>query len=297
MLRLDGLRKRFGDVAALDGCSFDVAPGQMLGFLGPNGAGKTTAMRSVFGLVRPDQGRVTWHDHPVSQRVRRTFGYMPEERGLYPKMRVREQVVYFGRIHGLERDDAEAAADRWLEVFELADRRDSKLEELSHGNQQRAQLIVALIHDPPVLVLDEPFSGLDPIASHTMANVLRERAHEGAAVLFSSHQLDVVEGLCEDVVIINDGKVILSGEVNRIRAESPHRYLDVVFEGPFDHSWTGRLRRARVVDDRSDGARLLIDDRADVNALADTASTAGAISQFVVEPPPLSEIFRGVVAP
>lgn len=297
MLRLDGLRKRFGDVSALDGCSFDVAPGQMLGFLGPNGAGKTTAMRSVFGLVRPDEGRVTWQDHPVSQRVRRTFGYMPEERGLYPKMKVREQVVYFGRIHGLDRSDAETAADRWLEVFDLSDRGDGKLEELSHGNQQRAQLIIALIHDPPVLVLDEPFSGLDPIAAHTMANVLRERADQGAAVLFSSHQLDVVEGLCEDVVIVNAGRVILSGKVNRIRAESPHRYLDVVFEGPFDRSWTDRLDRARVVDTRPDGARLLIDDRVDVPGLADVTAAAGAIAQFVVEPPPLSEIFREVVAP
>ncbi|MDJ0960160.1 MAG: ATP-binding cassette domain-containing protein [Acidimicrobiia bacterium] len=296
MLLLDALEKRFGDVVALDGCSFEVAPGQMLGFLGPNGAGKTTAMRSVFGLVRPDGGTVTWQGHPLSQAVRRTFGYMPEERGLYPKMPVRQQVVYFGRIHGLERGEAEAAADVWLEVFDLADRTDAKVEDLSHGNQQRVQLIVALIHDPPVLVLDEPFSGLDPIAAHTMAGVLRDRAASGSAVLFSSHQLDVVEGLCEDVVIINDGKVILSGRVNHIRAESPRRYLDVVFDGPFDHRWTSNLDHIDVVDDRTDGARLLIDDRVDVAVLAATTARAGTVAQFVVEPPPLSEIFREVVA-
>jgi ABC-2 type transport system ATP-binding protein len=182
-------------------------------------------------------------------------------------------------------------------VFELTDRSDARVEDLSHGNQQRVQLIVALIHDPPVLILDEPFSGLDPIAAHTMANVLSERARNGAAVLFSSHQLDVVEGLCEDVVIINEGRVILSGKVNRIRAESPRRYLDVVFEGPFDHSWTDRLDGARIVDDRIDGARLLIDNHAEVASLAAATSTAGAIAQFAVEPPRLSEIFREVVAP
>ena len=295
MLRLDDLHKRFGGVVALAGCSFAVARGQMLGFLGPNGAGKTTAMRSVFGLVRPDRGTVTWEGNKLSTRTRRNFGYMPEERGLYPKMRVQDQLVYFGRIHGLTRPQAERETDRWLDVFDLEERRDAKLEELSHGNQQRVQLIVALIHEPPLLILDEPFVGLDPIAAHTMARVLRSRADAGTAVLFSSHQLDVVEGLCEDVVIVNDGRVVLSGKVNRIRSASPRRYLDVVFEGGFDHEWTSQLERATVVETKEDGCRILIDHRGDVAALAATAASSGTISQFALEPPPLSEIFRELV--
>ncbi|MCP3996645.1 MAG: ATP-binding cassette domain-containing protein [bacterium] len=296
MLRLDDLHKRFGGVVALAGCSFAVAKGQMLGFLGPNGAGKTTAMRSVFGLVRPEQGSVTWDGEHLSVATRRTFGYMPEERGLYPKMRVHDQIVYFGRIHGLSRSQAEQECERWLEVFDLAERRDAKIQDLSHGNQQRVQLIVALIHEPPLLILDEPFAGLDPIAAHTMAKVLRTRAEAGTAVLFSSHQLDVVEGLCEDVVIINEGSVVLSGKVNQIRSASPRRYLDVVFEGAFSHDWAAGLEHATVVESRDDGCRILLDHTGDVAELAALASSSGTITQFALEPPPLSEMFRELVA-
>lgn len=294
MLELADLHKRFGDVVALDGCSFTVAPGQMLGFLGPNGAGKTTAMRSVFGLVRPDRGAVTWNGLRLTTTIRRAFGYMPEERGLYPKMRVREQVRYLGRLHGMERRAAEEATDRWLEVFALTDRGDAKIETLSHGNQQRVQLIAALVHEPPVLILDEPFIGLDPIAAHTMAGVLRSRADAGAAVVFSSHQLDVVEDLCEDVVVIHRGRVILSGKVNRLRSASPRRYLDVVFDGSFDRDWAQSLAS---VEKREDGGRWLLEEGFDLGGLAAAAQAAGSVAQFSLEPPPLSEVFREVVAP
>ena len=218
MLCFDGLHKRFGDVIALAGCSFTVDPGQMLGFLGPNGAGKTTAIRAVFGLVRPDLGEVSWGGRAIGLAERRAFGYMPEERGLYRKMQVREQLTYFAQLHGLDRTTAEESTDRWLERFGLADRAKSKLEELSHGNQQRAQLIAALVHDPVLLVLDEPFAGLDPLGAANMAAVLEELAATGVAVLFSSHQLDVVEDLCDEVVIINEGEVVLSGQIDRLRA-------------------------------------------------------------------------------
>ncbi len=294
MLRLDSLHKRFGAVTALDGCGFTVKPGQMLGFLGPNGAGKTTAMRAIFGLVRPDAGSVTWNSAPITHQQRLRFGYMPEERGLYPRMRVRDQLVYFGRLHGLDRAAADAATDRWLEAFGLLDRADGRLEELSHGNQQRVQLAAALLHDPELLVLDEPFSGLDPIGAQTMAGVLEARAAAGAAVLFSSHQLDVVEHLCREVVIIHQGRVVLSGDVERLRSASPRRYLDVVIPGA-GSQWVEHIPGVRIVEQRADHLRLLVSAATDLGALVAAAEVAGQITQFSFEPPDLSEVFLEAV--
>lgn len=295
VLRLDGLSKRFGDVIALADCSLSVAPGQMLGFLGPNGAGKTTAMRTIFGLVRPDRGRVTWEDSELTTSVRRRIGYMPEERGLYPKMRVRKQLVYFGRLHGLDLPSAEQAVDRWLEVFDLTDRANAKVVELSHGNQQRVQLAASLVHDPMLLVLDEPFAGLDPIAVVTMARILREQAERGIAVLFSSHQLDLVEDLCDDVAIINAGQVILSGRVAQLRSASPKRYLEIATSGPVDPSWIDQLPGASLVESRDDRIRLLVDEDANLEMMASAATQAGEISSFTLEPPRLSEVFTSAV--
>jgi ABC-2 type transport system ATP-binding protein len=187
MLRIARAGKRFGDVQALDDCTFSISRGHMLGFLGPNGAGKTTAMRAIFGLVELDAGEVVWDEHPVGFSERLKFGYMPEERGLYPRMPVGEQIAYFGRLHGLSVTAARDATRAWLEQLGLADRATAKVEELSHGNQQRAQLAAALVHEPDLLVLDEPFAGLDPVAVQTLAAVLRAEAGRGAAVLFSSH--------------------------------------------------------------------------------------------------------------
>ena len=179
MLEIRGLTKRYGPVTALDGASFTAARGRLVGFLGPNGAGKTTTMRCVFGLATPDAGDVRWDAQPIDDDMRLRFGYMPEQRGLYPRMRVAEQLSYFGQHHGLSSKDAKARGIAWLERFGLADRAKSKLEDLSHGNQQRVQLATALVHDPELLVLDEPFSGLDPIGIATMTEVLRERAAAG----------------------------------------------------------------------------------------------------------------------
>ena len=294
MLRFDNLHKRFGDVAALAGCTFSVEPGQMLGFLGPNGAGKTTAIRAVFGLVRPDIGQVTWQGHPIEQAERRTFGYMPEERGLYRKMQVRDQLIYFAQLHGIDRPDAEESTDHWLERFGLADRAKSKLEELSHGNQQRAQLIAALVHDPVLLVLDEPFAGLDPLGAANMAAVLQERAAAGVAVLFSSHQLDVVEDLCDEVVIINEGDVVLSGQIDRLRADSTVRYVEVAGD---DLRWAHDVAGTAIVEQRPGRIRLAVTDEVDLAAVAALAAASGSVNQFILEPPPLSEVFSEAVQP
>jgi ABC-2 type transport system ATP-binding protein len=290
MLRLDGLGKRFGDVVALDGCNFEVGRGEVVGFLGPNGAGKTTAMRSVFGLVALDRGSVTWGGTPIDRRVRLRFGYMPEERGLYPRMRVLEEVAYFGRLHGMARDAALSTARRLLAGLGLEERLRDRVQDLSHGNQQRVQLAVALVHEPDLIVLDEPFSGLDPVAAARLAEVLAERAHAGAAVLFSSHQLDVVEHLCEDVVIVDRGRVVLSGRVEDLRAASPRRYLEAVVRGA-GAGWTEALPRAALVSHRGDRVRLRLDRPFDPSDLLARARAAGEVEEFSLTPPDLSEVF------
>ncbi len=296
MLELCGLRKHYRDVTALDGLDLTIAPGQMLGFLGPNGAGKTTAMRSVFGLVRPEAGTVAWGGQPITAAVRRRFGYMPEERGLYPKMRVHDQLVYFGRLHGLAAAESGKVVDQWLGELGLEERANAKVDELSHGNQQRVQLVAALLHSPELLVLDEPFVGLDPIASMTMARLLRDQAERGVAVLFSSHQLDVVEDLCEDVVIVDHGRVVLAGRVSELRAASTRRYLDLVLADAATAQTIDAIPAAHVVDIRGDRVRLVVDEGADLAALAAAVSAVVEITQFTYQPPALSEVFREAVA-
>jgi len=294
VLVLDRLRKSFGPVVALDDCSLQVAPGSMVGFLGPNGAGKTTAMRSIFRLVALDGGSVTWQGRRIGLETMLRFGYMPEERGLYPKMRVASQIAYFGQLRGMDRREAEAAASRLMGELDLGGRADDRLQDLSHGNQQRVQLAIALIHDPELLVLDEPFSGLDPVAAGTMADILAARAADGSAVLFSSHQLDVVEDLCRDIVIVHAGRVVLSGEVDRIRATSPRRYLEAVVLGSRG-SWVEGVEGVRIVSRVGDRVRLEITGTADLPDLASRAARAGEIIEFSFHPPGLSEVFREAV--
>ncbi len=294
MLELLNLHKRYGNIAALDGCSFRVRRGELLGFLGPNGAGKTTAMRSIFGLVRPDDGQVHWDGAVITPAIRLRFGYMPEQRGLYPRMRILDQLTYFGRLHAMDKATAERRALEWLERLGVSERRDGRLEELSHGNQQRIQLAAALLHDPDLLVLDEPFAGLDPLGVEAMSDILAERAVAGAAVVFSSHQLDLVEDLCEDVVVINEGRIVLDGPVRELRARSPHRYLDVEIAGA-TIDWATQIPGAEVVTVGDGRARLRLDDTADLGAIVALAERAGAVRQFSFEPPNLSEVFREAV--
>jgi ABC-2 type transport system ATP-binding protein len=294
VLEIVDLAKSYGRVVALDGASFNAQPGRLAGFLGPNGAGKTTTMRCVFGLARPDRGSVRWNGKSVDRAARLRFGYMPEQRGLYPRMKVGEQLAYFAQHHGLSGADARLAAARWLDRFGLADRATSKTEDLSHGNQQRVQLAVALVHEPELLVLDEPFSGLDPIGIATMTEVLRERAAAGVAVVFSSHQLDLVEDVCEDVVIISRGRIVAKGAIDGLRAASGRRHLEVEVEGS-DGSWLTDRDDLTVLE-RTDGrAKLLVDETVDLAGLLATAQRAGTVRRFSYEPPTLSELFMEVI--
>ncbi len=294
MLRLSGLSKRYGDVVALDDCSFEVPRGALMGFLGPNGAGKTTAMRTVFGLVVPDAGTVTWDDAAIGQATRLSFGYMPEQRGLYPRMRIGRQLAYFGQLHGLGRSEAAAAALHWLDVLGLGERAGDRLEDLSHGNQQRVQLAAALVHDPELLVLDEPFSGLDPLGVQAMADILAERAAAETAVVFSSHQLDLVEDLCESVVVINRGSIVLAGGVRRLRASSPHRFVDLEVEG-VSSEWYASLPGGALISAEDGRARIRVSADADPAVLLQAAEAAGTVREFSFSPPTLSQVFREAV--
>jgi ABC-2 type transport system ATP-binding protein len=295
VLAVDGLSRRFGPVVALDDLSFSVPAGQVMGFLGPNGAGKTTTMRAVFGLTDLDAGYVTWNGRPVGPEDRRRFGYMPEERGLYPNMPVGEQVEYLGRLHGMDTAAAVAATAHWLERLDVLDRVSSKVESLSHGNQQRVQLAAALVHDPELLVLDEPLAGLDPTGVDAIGQVLVERARSGRCVLFSSHQLDLVEDLCETVVIIDHGRLVASGSVDDL-ATAGTRRLAVRVEGDREGAWARGIPGTRVSEVKGGEVRIVLQDDAAGDAVLEAARAAGHVTEFVMERRRLSEVFREAVA-
>jgi ABC-2 type transport system ATP-binding protein len=293
-LELDGLRRRYGSVTALDGLTFGVPAGQVFGFLGPNGAGKTTTMRAIFGVAALDAGEIRWRGRPADEDARRTFGYMPEERGLYPAMELLDQVEYFALLHGMDRPAAAKAAKHWIDRLGLSGREGGRIDTLSHGNQQRAQLAVALVHDPELLVLDEPFSGLDPGGIDDMSSVLKERAAAGVTVLFSSHQLDLVENICEAVAIIHHGRLVVSGPVAELRRGERPR-LAVRVTGDTAAAWAAGLGVSGGTVDavRADGtAEISITSAADSQAILDLARAAGPVEHFAYEDRSLSEVFR-----
>src|SRR5689334_11259042 len=215
-LTMESLNKTYGEVRALRDLSMEVRAGEIVGFVGSNGAGKSTTMRIVLGVLEADSGEVRWDGRPVDLAVRRRIGYMPEERGLYPRMKVADQLVYLARLHGLSAPSARDAMEHWTEVLGIADRRGDEILKLSLGNQQRVQLAAALVHSPEILVLDEPFSGLDPVAVDVMSGVLREKADTGVPVVFSSHQLDLVERICDRVGIVRQGRMVAAGTVDEL---------------------------------------------------------------------------------
>lgn len=318
MLELDDLHRRFGDVQAVAGVSFMVAAGEMVGFVGRNGAGKTTTMRIALGLTRADRGAVRWDGRPVEpEQRRRLFGYLPEERGLYPKMRAIDQLRYFGQLHGLTRADAHRSADEWLSRLGLADRRLDMLDDLSLGNQQRVQLASALLHRPRALVLDEPFSGLDPVGVDTLAEALADEVAGGAGVVFSSHQLELVERLCDRVVIIEAGRVVAAGSIDEVRSARAGRrvVVEVAAELAGDRE-TATTRTATRTADRpppdqrppwldgvagvtgvaASGRRWLVDlaPEADDQAVLAAARNVGPVRHFAQAVPTLAELFREV---
>jgi ABC-2 type transport system ATP-binding protein len=252
-------------------------------------------MRAIFGLIEPDGGAITWDGRPIGVADRLRFGYMPEERGLYPRMRVGEQVAYFGRLHGLSAGAARSAASAWLERLGLANRATAKLEELSHGNQQRAQLAAALLHEPELVVLDEPFAGLDPVAVQTLADVLRSEAERGAAVLFSSHQLELVEDICEQVAIVDQGRIVASGEIGELKRRSRQRQITLQLAGA-PAGWLPHVAGVELVERRNGELRFTTTGDVDpARVLVDAEHTAQVV-EFSYGPPRLSELFMELVS-
>ncbi len=292
-LVVDRVSKRFGSTVALDGIGFAVAPGELFGFVGANGAGKTTTMRIVLGVLEPDAGTVSFDGRPVDARVRASFGYLPEERGLYPKDTVAGQLAYFARLHGLSRGEAATAADRWSERVGLGARRADPVEKLSLGNQQRVQLALALVHSPVALVLDEPFSGLDPLAVDTLAEILREQADAGVPVVFSSHQLDLVERLCDRIGIVTGGRMTAVGTVAQLQAGHRRRVLVDVPGAPA--GWLDGVPGARLAGTEDGGVVVELDDDADDQHLLRAALALGPVHGFSPRRRTVTEIYREVV--
>jgi ABC-2 type transport system ATP-binding protein len=289
-LELRGISKRYGDLLAVAGLNLDVRPGEVFGFVGSNGAGKTTTMRIVLGVLTPDAGDVMWNGAPIDFATRRRIGYMPEERGLYPKMRIREQLVYLAQLHGVSESVATAETLRWLERFDLRDRGQDELQKLSHGNQQRVQLAAALVFDPLLLVLDEPFAGLDPEAVDSMSEVLHERAAAGTPVVFSSHQLDLVERLCDRVGIIQHGRLVACGSIDELRGGGP---AQIWVDAPAAPSgWSSAIAGVSTI--RTDGTRVLLqlDPSTDDQAVLEAALATGPVHEFRPHVPSLLDIFR-----
>jgi len=292
MLTIDGVTKRYGDRRVLDDVTFTVGDGRLTGFVGGNGAGKTTTMRILIGVLQADTGSVSIDGTAIGPSDRRRFGYMPEERGLYPKMPVAEQITYFARLHGV---DKRTAADRTTDLLDrlgLAQHAGDPVEKLSLGNQQRVQVAAALAHDPEVLVLDEPFSGLDPMAVDVVLAVLREAAARGVPVLFSSHQLDVVERLCDDVVVIADGTIRAAGPQEDLRRHAGPPAWELLVED--DVAWL-RDEPGVAIREFDGGYALFEADDATAQRVLQRAVQHGTVGSFAPRVPRLSEVFREVV--
>ena len=293
MLELHDVTKRYGERLALDAVTFTVGDGRLTGFVGGNGAGKTTTMRIILGVLAADRGTVTLDGRQVTEADRRRFGYMPEERGLYPKMRVLEQTVYLARLHGWTPAAARRNALELLDRLGLGERTNDTIESLSLGNQQRAQIAAALVHRPEVLVLDEPFSGLDPMAVETVQSVLADAAAQGAPVLFSSHQLDVVERLCDDLVIIADGRIRAAGSREELRAEHGSERWELLTTG--DAGWVRGIPGVEVVSFDGGWALFEASTESARHAVLAEAVSRGEVVSFSREHTTLAQIFREVV--
>ncbi|MEI2714730.1 MAG: ATP-binding cassette domain-containing protein [Nocardioides sp.] len=293
MIELDGLTRRFGEIVAVDHISFGVPDGLLTGFVGGNGAGKTTTMRMLMGVLAIHEGEVRCNGRPITRLDRRGFGYMPEERGLYPKQPILDQLVYLAELKGMSRNQARQSAREHLDRFGLADREREAVQKLSLGNQQRVQIIAAVLSQPTALILDEPFSGLDPAAVDSMVDLLREHTERGVPVLFSSHQLDLVERLCDRLVVLSKGRVVAAGTADELRTTEVPRYR---LAAPGDLSWVHQSAGIDVVSLAQGAATFDVREPGAEQLVLAQAATRGPVAEFAQVIPTLAEVYRGVTA-
>ncbi len=286
------LHKRFGSIAALDGVSFDVPAGQVFGFLGANGAGKTTTMRIVLGVLEADRGTVTWDGTDSRLLPRATWGYLPEERGLYPRMVVVDQLAYFASLYGVPPDRARREALHWLARFRVPELAGRRAEELSKGNQQKVQLIAAILHDPSVLLMDEPFTGLDPVNVALLRETFLELRDQGRTLIFSTHQMETVEALCESIAILDRGRVVVGGPVREIRRAAGRRLVKLAVEGDHRLAWINEVPGARILRPGIDRTEIELDIGVEPDAILTAAISRGVrVTHFEVVESSLEQIF------
>ena len=292
-LLVDSISKRFGAIQALDEVSFEVEPGRIFGLLGANGAGKTTSMRIVLDILRADTGSVTWQGTPNIELPRDTWGYLPEERGLYMRMTVMEVLRFFAALYGVPEEKATREVEEWLARFRVPDYRDRKVEELSKGNQQKIQFIAAILHDPDVLIMDEPFSGLDPVNVQLLKEAFLEMRDRGKTLIFSTHQMETVEELCESIAIIDRGKVVVSGSVRDVKHAMGRQVVRLATDGDGQGmEWLEGLDGVHITADRADYVELTVPAGTDPETILSAAMGRGErVTRFEIGDPSLEEIF------
>lgn len=295
-LTVEHIDKSFAHFQAIKDLSMEVKEGALFGFLGANGAGKTTTMRIILDILRPDSGSITWNGRNVREVPRRFFGYLPEERGLYPKMRVDEQLLFLARLNGLSKQDAEKALTEWLERFQISANRKKKIEELSKGNQQKVQFLATILHDPMILVMDEPFSGLDPVNANVLKEAFLEMHRRGKTIIFSTHQLEQAEELCQDIVIINQGQSVVQGSVREIKRQHGHNVARLKLDNDPEAVWLDTLTGVHVTKRRQDYIEMQLQADLNPNLIVEAAlQHGGMISRFELTEPSLTDIFIELV--
>jgi ABC-2 type transport system ATP-binding protein len=291
-LLVEHINKSFAGFQAVKDLSMEVREGAIFGFLGANGAGKTTTMRMILDILRPDSGHISWNGLDVRKVVRRNWGYLPEERGLYPKMAVEEQLLFLARLNGLSKQTAKKELDEWLERFQITANRKKKIEELSKGNQQKVQFLATILHDPAILIMDEPFSGLDPVNANVLKEAFLEMHQRGKTIIFSTHQLEQVEELCEDIVIINKGQSIVQGSVREVKRQHGRNVVRLKLDNDPEATWLDSLEGIQVSKRRQDYIEMQMQANLNPNLIVEAAlSHGGIITRFELAEPSLTDIF------
>lgn len=295
-LKIDGITKKFGDFTAVNNVSFVVEPGTIFGFLGTNGAGKTTTMRMILDIIRADAGTITWNGTETREMDRARFGYLPEERGLYPKMEVEEQLLFIGQLYGASKNDVQQRIDHWLEMFNVTENRNKLVEALSKGNQQKIQFLAAVLHNPDILIMDEPYSGLDPVNAQQMKDAFHELVREGKSIIFSTHQLNDAQELSKDVAIIHRGNLLITGSVDDVRKSTGEHYLRFAVANDKELAWVEDLPNAHIVNRMSDHAEIGVPDEDTARGILRMAMDRDMpVTMFELDYPSLNDVFLDLV--